>query len=133
MLKSCKYCGRIHDSKYDCGMKPVVHNRRTDYDRFRNTAKWQQKREEIKQRDNYLCQVCIRNLHNTSRRYNSEGISVHHAHKLNDAYDKRLDDDNLITLCEYHHKMADDGTIKLSEILDIIAEQISPQGSVPFV
>lgn len=86
MLKSCQYCQKIHDSKYNCHMKPVKKNHRTECDRFRYTSAWQQKREEIKERDRYLCQVCIRNLYDTTRKFNSNDLSVHHANKLNDAY-----------------------------------------------
>lgn len=32
MLKSCRYCGRIHDSAYDCGKKP-----QRIYDEARNS------------------------------------------------------------------------------------------------
>lgn len=123
MLKSCQYCQKIHDSKYDCGKKPRKMNRRSVHDRFRYTSAWQQKRESIKERDRYLCQICIRNLYDTVRQFNSENLSVHHANKLNDSYDQRLDDNNLLTLCEQHHKMADDGTIPKEQILSIIQEQ----------
>lgn len=128
MLKSCQYCQRIHDSKYDCHMKPVKKNNRTEYDRFRYTSAWQQKREEIKERDRYLCQICIRNLYGTTRMFNSNDLSVHHANKLNDAYEQRLDNNNLLTLCEKHHKMADDGAIPKAQILSIIHEQNTSPG-----
>ncbi len=123
MLKSCQYCQKIHDSKYDCGKKPPKINNRSANDRFRYTSAWQQKRRDIRERDRYLCQVCIRKLYGTTRQFNSESLSVHHANKLNDAYDRRLDDSNLLTLCEQHHRMADDGTIPKEQILAIIAEQ----------
>ncbi len=123
MLKSCQYCQKIHDSKYDCRKKPPKINNRSANDRFRYTSAWQQKRRDIRERDRYLCQVCIRKLYGTTRQFNSESLSVHHANKLNDAYDRRLDDSNLLTLCEQHHRMADDGTIPKEQILAIIAEQ----------
>ncbi len=125
MLKSCQYCQKIHDSKYDCGKKPPKMNKCSANDRFRYTSAWQQKRRDIRERDRYLCQVCIRKLYGTTRQFNSESLSVHHANKLNDAYDRRLDDSNLLTLCEQHHRMADDGTIPKEQILAIIEEQQS--------
>lgn len=128
MLKSCQYCGRIHDSKYNCKMKPQRNSKRTQKDGFRYTSAWQQKREEIKIRDKYLCQICIRNLYGTIRQYNSMDLSVHHAHKLNDAYEQRLDNNNLLTLCGYHHKLADDGMIPKEVILSVIREQNIPPG-----
>ena len=130
MLKSCHYCGRIHDSKYDCGMKPKkIHKKNTEVDRFRYTSAWQQKREEIKERDNYLCQICLRGMYDRgSRRLHYDNLSVHHAIKLESDYEKRLDNDNLITLCELHHKMADRNEIPYEAIKKIIDEQnISPR------
>lgn len=50
MLKSCKYCGRIHDSKYDCGKKPQRKKQGNEKDKFRWSRKWTEKREDIKER-----------------------------------------------------------------------------------
>lgn len=125
MLKSCKYCMRIHDSKYDCGKKPKKLKKTSKKDRFRWTVAWQKKREEIKERDNYLCQVCIRNRYNTSEQFNYNDLEVHHAISLENDFEKRLDNDNLITLCERHHEMAEKGEIPLKEIQEIIVEQES--------
>lgn len=126
MKKSCQYCGRIHDVKYDCGFKPVKIQSRTEYDKFRNTSAWRKKREEIKERDNYLCQICFRNLYDTINKLNHANIEVHHAEKLNENYSKRLDDDNLLSVCERHHKMCDAGIIPYVEVKRIICEQIAP-------
>jgi 5-methylcytosine-specific restriction endonuclease McrA len=128
MLKSCKYCGRIHDSKYDCGKKPKRIKGNTQADKFRWTKEWQDKRTEIKERDNYLCQVCIRKLYNTTNQYTYDNISVHHAIPLSVNYDKRLDNDNLITVCDYHHEMAEKGIIDYKTIKNIIDEQNNPPG-----
>ena len=113
MLKSCKHCGRIHDSKYMCPSKPRRNNYKdvTEEDKFRSTYVWQKKRESIKQRDNYLCQVCIRKLYNTLKQYNYEDIQVHHIVPLKEDYELRLEDDNLISLCKYHHELAEKGEI----------------------
>ena len=129
MLKSCKYCGRVHDRKYDCGKRPVkIYKRTSAADRFRHTSAWQQKREEIKERDNYLCQICIRNLYDTKKIMNYENISVHHAEKLEENYEKRLDNDNLLTVCEQHHKLCDKNIIPYSVVKRIITEQNHPPG-----
>lgn len=76
-------------------------------------------------RDNYLCQVCRRNLYGTVRRLNAENLSVHHAVSLRDDYEKRLDNDNLLTVCSMHHGMAEGGKIPFGVIDDIICEQES--------
>lgn len=123
MLKSCKYCGRIHDIKYICPRKPVRKKKDNMILRFRNSNSWKKKRREIKERDLYLCQICIRNLYDTKVRMNGKDISVHHAVSLEQDFSKRLDDGNLLTLCERHHKMAEDGEIPVRTVLEIIRQQ----------
>ena len=124
MLRSCRWCNRIHDSRFDCGRKPKYKRTRyNDTDAFRSSAAWQHKREQIRERDKNLCQICIRNLYGTIQQYTYDGLSVHHAEKVEDAWDKRLDDENLLLLCDIHHEMAEDGRIPVDEIKRIIAEQ----------
>lgn len=130
MLKSCKYCGRFHDTSIDCGMKPKKIKKRTDADRFRNTKLWQHKREEIRERDLHLCQVCVRNLYNTESEYNFTNLSVHHAVPIESDYDLRLCNDNLITLCSYHHELAESHKIPYEVIKGIIEEQESKQRTI---
>ena len=121
--RSCKYCGRVHDEGYKCNNKPIKRKKVDDTTRFRNSPKWQKKRKHIKERDNYLCQVCIRELYNTKRKYNSEGLQVHHAMPINLSQDLKLDENNLITLCSMHHSMCDKGKIPYNEVKKIINEQ----------
>ena len=116
MLKSCKYCGRIHPSKYECSYKPKPKREKTGIARFRSSGEWTAKSAEIRDRDGYLCQACLREYRGTMRRYNSVGISVHHIIPLAVAWEKRLDDDNLITLCGLHHEMEERGEIKADEL-----------------
>lgn len=123
MLKSCPYCGRIHDSRIDCGLKPVRRPKANRQDKFRSSRQWQAKRLEIKQRDKYLCQVCIRGLYGIGVRYTHEGLEVHHAIPLEEDEELRLTDGNLLTLCERHHEMAESGEIPREIILDIIDQQ----------
>lgn len=128
MLKSCKYCGRIHDSHYDCGMKP-----RRDYSRdhktkskskaekFRSTARWRRKAEYIKRRDGYICQASLHDIgSDTGSMLNNDDLSVHHIVPVEEDYDRRLDDDNLITLNSAHHSEAERGKIP-RDILAAIA------------
>ncbi|MDO5548321.1 MAG: HNH endonuclease [Eubacteriales bacterium] len=138
MLRSCPYCGRIHDTREVCGQK-LAHQRqryrcsnpeaRTEEQRFRSSQAWRRKSEEIRERDRYVCQACIRNLNGTRRRLEYENISVHHAVPLHVDYSRRLDNDNLITLCSVHHELAERGELSLEVVQGVIAEQeekISP-------
>ena len=123
MLKSCKYCGKIHDTKIDCGKRPKYVSKKTatKMDKFRWTRAWQEKREEIKGRDKHMCQVCKTGKYFTDRKYNTNDLSVHHIEPLLYAFDKRLDNDNLITLCSYHHELAEKGKIPAKELKELIA------------
>lgn len=124
MLKSCKYCGKVHDSRYDCGRKPVRRKKiRTTQNSFRSTQAWKRKSLEIRERDHYLCQVCLRNLYGTISRYNNQQIEVHHIVPLIEDYDRRLDNDNLISLCTMHHGMAEDEVIPRAVLTDIARQQ----------
>lgn len=129
MLKSCKYCLRIHDSRVDCGKKPKRTKQGNEKDRFRSTQAWQKKRVEIKERDKYLCQICIRKLYNTMNQYTYINLEVHHAVPLEEDFEKRLDNDYLLTICETHHEMAESGEIPRAVILSIIKEQEAKQKS----
>lgn len=123
MLKSCKYCGKIHDSKYDCGKKPRRKKIHTEQNQFRSTNAWKNKSIQIRVRDHYLCQVCIRNLYHTQQQYNDKDLEVHHIIPVAEDYDRRLDNENLITLCEYHHEMAEREEIPREALKAIVRQQ----------
>lgn len=119
MLKSCKYCGGIHEEDYICSAKPETKTKEhTIAVDFRNTYKWKKKREKILQRDRYLCRECLYNHAITTK-----WLEVHHITPIVEDYDKRLDDDNLITLCSLHHSQAERNIISREHLREII---ISP-------
>ena len=123
MLVSCSYCGRIHPKNYDCGKRPQRIRYNTDAVKFRNTTSWQKKSREIRERDNFLCQCCIREMPGTFRRYEYDNCSVHHNVPLSEDLSRGLDNANLITLCSVHHEMAERGEITRGAIQAIINEQ----------
>lgn len=126
MLKSCKYCGRIHDSKFNCGKKPQTNKKNTKETKFHGSREWTKKSIRIRERDAYLCQCCIRKMKGTVEEHNyKNNISVHHIEPLSQAWDKRLDDGNLITLCGYHHEEAEKGNISRRILKQIAEEQNS--------
>lgn len=106
-------------------MKPQRKQKASTIDRFRWTKAWQRKREQINIRDKYMCQVCIRKLYDTKKQYNYTDIGVHHITPIVEDWDLRLEDDNLICLCERHHKMADAGAIPKDLLKSICNEQES--------
>ena len=109
-LISCARCGRIHP-RGQCPIPPAPRTRhynpetRTEVQRFRSSKVWQLKAEEIKERDKHLCRLCLFN-----GVLNYRELSVHHITPINKAKEKRLDNDNLITLCnDCHMKVEGDG------------------------
>jgi 5-methylcytosine-specific restriction endonuclease McrA len=58
----------------------------TEHDAFRSTSAWQKKRDEIKERDLYLCR-----LSELDGNYVYDDLSVHHIEPLEEAWDLRLD------------------------------------------
>lgn len=121
MLKACKYCGRIHTHSEVCQHKPQSsYIRDKEIQRFRNSKAWRDKRDQIKERDRHLCQACLNNLPHTLRRINSSKLSVHHISPLKRSWALRLEDDNLITLCDVHHEQAEKGAISATELRQLI-------------
>jgi 5-methylcytosine-specific restriction enzyme A len=129
MLRSCKYCSGIHDTRETCAAKPTRKKfKKTDADSFRQSTLWKKKSIEIRQRDKGLCQVCIRQLYNTTQQYTFDTIEVHHVVPLHEDIRKGLSNTNLLALCKYHHYMADHGGIPREEQLEIVREQEKKEG-----
>lgn len=119
MLKACSKCGHIHDRKYICA-PPQKYKSEKHIDTFRNSQAWKDKAEEIKTRDGHMCQACLHELPGTIIKYNGRHLSVHHITPLKDDFEQRFDNDNLITLCRYHHEQAEQGTIPAKKLQEII-------------
>ena len=122
MLKSCKYCGKIHPEKYQCPMKPK-RSRMHDYSdravwKFRHGEGWKQKAIDIKERDHWMCQWCLK-----QNKIITKDLSVHHIVPLEEDMELRLDDDNLITLCRACHEQAEKGSITRAELKEVALSQ----------
>lgn len=104
MLRSCKYCGKMHPLGYECKMKPQRHRKNTRAQRFRNTSAWRETRHNVNQRDGHLCRLCL--LHG---RIQYDDLSTHHIIPLEETMDYATDEDWCITLCGDHHREADAG------------------------
>lgn len=111
MKKICSRCNRrlISISKKYCEVCDTKANgRHKEYKRYRTDDKeqrfysnpdWRIKREKIKHTDNGYCLLC---LNNNERKAMD---TVHHIVELKEDWDKRFDDDNLISLCESCHQV----------------------------
>ena len=119
MLKSCSRCGKIHDFNKTCYKNRQVRGL-TYADKFRKTNKWHVKSEQIRERDKHLCRCCLANIYETTDIFNFSKLEVHHITPLEEDISRRLDDDNLITLCCYHHKLADKNIIPRSILYKLV-------------
>ena len=119
MYKTCSRCGKIHDFNKKC-YKDKQTRGLSDADKFRKTYKWHKKSEDIRCRDKHLCRCCIANIYDTHTQFNFNKLEVHHIVPIEEDFSLRLDDDNLITLCSYHHKLADNNVIPRSILYKLI-------------
>lgn len=111
MKHYCTVCRKIHAGR--CARpREYRGSRNTQADRFRNTQAWKRKAAAILERDYHCCRVCAR-----GGIICTQGLSVHHIIPLAVDYDRRLDDDNLITLCRYHHERAERGILPARELV----------------
>ena len=116
MKHYCTICRKIHEGR----CKPVRQFngvRNSEADRFRNTQAWKRKAAAILERDCHCCRVCF-----SAGVICSADLSVHHIISLAVDFDKRLDDDNLITLCRYHHEQTERGSIPAAKLRDLVQE-----------
>lgn len=130
MLKACPRCGRVHPYGQPCPGGPgrkekseerFSYKRRwnkkiTDAVRFRRTAAWQKKRLEVLDRDRYLCKVCLTKKYLFSSPADNRHLQVHHIVPIEEDAARKLDEDNLISLCPFHHRLAEEGEIPRAEL-----------------
>ena len=114
MMKACSRCGKIHPYNVKCNIGRLYLG--GEERKLRAKACWHRKSEEIREKANYLCEVC-----KDQGVYTYDNLEVHHIDSLRSAPEKLLDNSNLICLCVFHHKMADKGEIS-KEYLRNLAE-----------
>ena len=118
MKHYCTVCHNIHEGK--CKRpRYVARPRNSQADCFRNTQSWRKAARRIRERDRFCCRVCLK-----AGVIESRDLSVHHIIPLAVDLDRRLDDDNLITLCRYHHERAEQGQISKQELRDIATSAV---------
>ena len=74
---------------------------------MRSTNRWKQKSIEVRDKAQWMCEVC-----RDEGRITYEMLEVHHIEKVKDNSELLLDNSNLICLCVTHHKKADSGILK---------------------
>ena len=124
MYRSCSKCGNIHPYNYKCNVGKVY--RGGEERKLRNTYAWHSKARQIKEKSNYLCAIC-----KDQGIYTYDNLEVHHISKVKDDPSLLLEDYNLITLCAWHHKLADMGEINKNYLLNLVYDrekQLPPRG-----
>lgn len=116
-LRSCKYCGRVHETSYDCGQKPNRNKETTVAVRLRNRNMWKITRKRVYERDHYMCKVCA-----MQKCITTDNLEAHHIVPLVEDDMLAYDEDNIITLCSKHHKEADAGKIGRNTLKRMISE-----------
>lgn len=120
MLVSCPRCGRVHErGRCPLARRPYDGSKRTDEQRFRSTSAWQRLASWTKERDRHLCLAC---LHQDPPLLTAAGLSSHHIAPLREDWDRRLDPDNVVTLCPLHHELAEAGEIPADRLAAWVAQ-----------
>ena len=102
MYRSCSRCGKMHPYGQRCFVARARVYETTEERRQRSTFAWTLKSKEIRERAHYLCEVC-----RDQGEINYKDIEVHHIVKIREDSGGLLDNENLICLCQEHHKKAD--------------------------
>ena len=105
IFKSCSKCGKIHSPNFKCNANPRIYPNAEDR-KLRSQSKWKYKSLEIREKANYLCEVC-----RDQGIINYNSLEVHHIEKLKTSADLLLENYNLICLCQEHHRQADAGEL----------------------
>ena len=126
MKKLCPICGELHSLGETCKPYSRIADRMTEQRKFRNSTAWKKKREEIKERDKYLCVYCLQ----VDRVITRDSLEVHHIVKIKNYKEGRLLDENLVTLCRYHHEMAEKNVISEEELYGLV-NKVEHGGGIP--
>lgn len=101
-IKLCEQCKTKADLERKQNIKhykKTTFERDSKYNKFYKSAEWERLRQVAIARDNGLCQRCLE--YNTI----TPAHTVHHIIPVKDNWDKRLDIDNLISLCPSCHQI----------------------------
>lgn len=121
MRKACGRCGRIHEYSFKCTENILPRSYQdTEENRLRSKSAWKKKREEIRERSFHLCEVC-----KDQGDYTPKEVEVHHIRKLRTNKELYLDNDNLITLCLFHHREADRGYLSIDYLTELVKRRES--------
>ena len=97
------YCEEHKPKKRDFKLFQKKLNIENEEKGILNSRKWREVREKVLIRDAGCCRLCLLNNFGEYRQ-----LEVHHLRKRVDREDLMYDLDNLVTLCNKHHKALED-------------------------
>ena len=87
--------------------------------KFYNSKEWRKMREK-KMKENFgLCEICFK-LRNKIK----NATSVHHIKKLRTHFHLRLNEENLICVCDDCHRLIEDTCCSIEEIIELIEKEM---------
>ncbi|MCY6957948.1 HNH endonuclease [Clostridium brassicae] len=99
-VKLCEECAKKYqENKKESNRHYDTHVRDRESITFYHGKEWSFTRESIKNRDNGLCRLCL------SDKTIKPMHTVHHIEELKDNWSKRLNKNNLISVCDKCHKV----------------------------
>ena len=123
---TCSHCGIVERGNHNCPYRSKRKPKEsTEIIRFRNSQAWVKKSAEIKTKAKYLCEVCMKDKYNTINQFNFDNLETHHIEPISENYDRRLDNYNLVVLCQQHHKMSEKGDIPRDYLFKLAEERES--------
>ena len=128
MYKACSKCGKVHPASYQCRAGAGFRYSGEKERKLRSKFAWTNKSKEIREKANYLCEVC-----RDENKYIYKGVEVHHIVKLSANSEGLLENYNLICLCADHHRLADEGKIDADYLRELARrrEEMVGSGNIP--
>jgi len=114
--KSCPRCGKLHPKGTVCRVGQRYGDGQER--QIRRSNRWTEKSREIRERSNWICEVCKQ-----EKRYTTEGVQVHHIERIKNNPSLAYDDSNLIALCKKHHDMAENGEISAEYLRELVRQR----------
>ena len=111
----------MHDINGVCPQKPQRVKKPTEQTDIRSSHRWTKKSLEIRERDKFLCRLCL-----AEGKLTYEGVEVHHIIPLEEDASLAFDNELLLSLCTVHHKQADRGEIDRRTLRQLACAPIPP-------
>lgn len=125
MLKSCQYCFKVHPLGVECPRKPKKDYSQRELDEvnqreqeFYNTSRWRKLSSRVKEDSNYHCFIC------KELRQIGQIDSVHHLYPIRDRFELRYVYDNLVGLCDVHHRLTHYNKVRSPEEFNKLVNEL---------